>query len=134
MPKDLVSVYYYCIWLCLQVQGVLCLLFIVRVPFFFSRVHISDFQNPTGLTKFFMIILILVLKFLFKSQESCLPQTRRCLFGFSNRKRKQRSPLTTSYPKRKTSLFSTPGYFNAIIGQKWTTITIAFGCFTTAFS
>ena len=66
MPKDLVSVYYYCIWLCLQVQGVLCLLFIVRVPFFFSRVHISDFQNPTGLTKFFMIILILVLKFLFK--------------------------------------------------------------------
>nr|XP_058962552.1 uncharacterized protein LOC131789459 [Pocillopora verrucosa] len=43
-----------------------------------------------------------------KSQESCLPQTRRCLFGFSNRKRRQRSPLTTSYPKRKTSLFSTP--------------------------
>ena len=67
MPKDLVSVYYYCIWLCLQVQGVLCLLFIVRVPFFFfSRVHISDFQNPSGLTKLFMIILILVLKFLFK--------------------------------------------------------------------
>ena len=67
MPKDLVSVYYYCIWLCLQVQGVLCLLFIVRVPFFFSsRVHISDFKNPTGLTKLFMIILILVLKFLFK--------------------------------------------------------------------
>lgn len=34
--------------------------------FFFSRVHISDFQNPSGLTKLFMIILILVLKFLFK--------------------------------------------------------------------
>ena len=66
MPKDLVSVCYYCIWLCLQVQGLLCLLFIVRVPFFFSRVHISDFQNPSGLTKLFMIILILVLKFLFK--------------------------------------------------------------------
>lgn len=43
-----------------------------------------------------------------KSQELCLPQTHRCLFGFSNRKRKQQSPLTTPYPKRKTSLFSTP--------------------------
>ena len=38
----------------------------LKCHFFFSRVHISDFQNPSGLTKLFMIILILVLKFLFK--------------------------------------------------------------------
>lgn len=39
---------------------------LLECHFFFSRVHISDFQNPSGLTKLFMIILILVLKFIFK--------------------------------------------------------------------
>ena len=39
---------------------------LLECHFFFSRVHISDFQNPSGLTKLFMIILILVLKFIFE--------------------------------------------------------------------
>ncbi len=43
-----------------------------------------------------------------KSQKSCVQNTRRCLFEMSKRKRKQRTPLATSSPKRKTSLCSTP--------------------------
>ena len=38
----------------------------LRLAFDWLPVHISDFQNPSGLTKLFMIILILVLKFIFK--------------------------------------------------------------------
>ena len=60
MPKDLVSVYYYCIWLCLLVQGVLCLLFIVRVPFFFSQ----EYKSPLCESHTYVITATHLLKLL----------------------------------------------------------------------